>query len=71
MAKKPFQAMALTSAILSYLVGPLLIGIFGGKWLDERTGTEPLFLIIGLLSGLGAGVYGLVRLLGQVGDGEE
>ncbi|SFE61366.1 AtpZ/AtpI family protein [Alteribacillus iranensis] len=71
MAKKPFQTMALTSAILSYLVGPLLIGLFGGKWLDGKAGTEPLFLIVGLLAGLGAGVYGLVRLLREVGDDQE
>lgn len=71
MAKKPFQAMALTSAILSYLVGPLLIGVFGGKWLDSKAGTEPLFLIVGLFAGLGAGVYGLVSLLRDIGDDSE
>lgn len=66
-AKKPskssLKTMVLTSSILSYLVGPVLIGLFGGKWLDELLGTNPVMLIIGLLLGLATGVYGLIRLL--------
>ncbi|MFC5711512.1 AtpZ/AtpI family protein [Thalassorhabdus alkalitolerans] len=73
--KKPpqdFRAIALMSSVLSYLVGPLLVGIFGGRWLDGLLGTEPLFLVLGILGGLGAGVYGLVRLLGHyLGDDDE
>lgn len=69
---KPFRAMALTSAVLSYLVGPILIGIFSGRWLDGQFETKPLFLIVGLLAGLAGGVYGLVRLLGEyLGDDQE
>ncbi|WP_407690165.1 AtpZ/AtpI family protein [Salibacterium qingdaonense] len=60
---KPFQSAALTSAVLSYLVGPLLIGIFAGRWLDDKWGTAPFIMIIGLLAGLATGVYGLTRLL--------
>lgn len=66
---KSLRNMALASSILSYLVGPVLVGIFGGRWLDGKLQTEPLFLIIGLLLGLMAGVYGLIRLLKQfLGD---
>ncbi|MFZ4452989.1 AtpZ/AtpI family protein [Salibacterium aidingense] len=69
---KPFQSAALTSAVLSYLVGPLLIGVFGGRWLDDQWGTAPLFMVIGLLAGLGGGVYGLVRLLNRyLGNGDD
>lgn len=43
-------------------------GIFGGRWLDARLHTAPLFTIIGLLLGLGVGftvfVVEMVRLLG-------
>ncbi|MDQ0297824.1 F0F1-type ATP synthase assembly protein I [Salibacterium salarium] len=67
--QKPFQSMVLSSAVLSYLVGPILAGIFGGRWLDEKLATDPLFMIIGLFVGLGGGIYGLVRLLGHyLGD---
>ncbi|MCK6259212.1 AtpZ/AtpI family protein [Fictibacillus sp. WQ 8-8] len=68
--KRPYKAMALMSGILSTLVGGILLGLFGGMWLDRFTGTSPLFLIIGLFLGLGAGVYGMIRLLSNQ-SGEE
>lgn len=68
--RRPFKAMALMSAILSQLVGSVLIGIFIGKWLDGKTGTEPLFLIVGLLIGLAAGVYATIRLVQHFYSGE-
>lgn len=61
--RHPFQAMALMSAILSQLVGSILVGIFVGKWLDEKTGTTPFLLIFGLLLGLAAGVFGTIHLI--------
>lgn len=67
--KQTFRAMAAMSAILSYLVGPVLVGVFGGKWVDHYFNTSPLFLIIGLFIGLAAGVYGLIRFIGSyLGD---
>lgn len=68
--RNPFQAMALMSAILSQLVGSVLIGIFLGRWLDQAAGTEPLFLIIGLLLGLTAGIYAMLRLIQHFFTGE-
>jgi len=58
------------SAILSQLVGSVLIGIFVGRWLDRQFSTEPLFLIIGLLLGLAAGVYAMLRLVQHFYSGE-
>ncbi|WP_018923174.1 AtpZ/AtpI family protein [Salsuginibacillus kocurii] len=70
--KNPLHAMALTSLVLSYLVGPLLVGIFGGRWVDEQLGTAPFFFLIGVLGGIGTGIYGLFRLLGDfLGDDDE
>lgn len=68
--RHPFQAMALMSAILSQLVGSVLIGIFSGRWLDRVIGTEPLFLIIGLLIGLTAGIFAMLRLVQHFFSGE-
>ena len=59
--RRPYQAIALYTAILSQLVGSILIGIFGGKWIDQKLETEPLFLIIGLFLGLAAGIYTMLR----------
>ncbi|WP_066176294.1 AtpZ/AtpI family protein [Bacillus marinisedimentorum] len=55
--------MALMSAVLSQLAGSVLIGVFGGRWIDKQFGTMPLFLIVGLLLGLAAGVYGVLRII--------
>ncbi|MCP3027578.1 AtpZ/AtpI family protein [Halobacillus sp. A5] len=59
----PFRAMALTSAIVSQLAGGSLVGVFLGKWVDSQFSTSPLFLILGLLLGLGAGTYGTIHLV--------
>jgi F0F1-type ATP synthase assembly protein I len=44
-------------------------GVLGGRWLDGRAHSTPLFTILGLLAGLGAGfgvfVRAVVRLLGE------
>jgi ATP synthase protein I len=59
--RRPLQAMAIYTAILSQLVGSMLIGIFGGRWLDSYLDTAPLFLVIGLLLGLATGIYAMLR----------
>jgi ATP synthase protein I len=63
--RHPFQAMAFMSAIVSQLVGSILVGVFGGKWIDKKFHTDPIFLVIGLLLGLAAGVYAMLRLSRQ------
>jgi F0F1-type ATP synthase assembly protein I len=68
--RNPFQAMALMSAIVSQLVGSLLIGIFAGRWLDQKWGTEPIFLIIGLLVGLAAGTYSMLLSIRHYNSGD-
>ncbi|WP_379970666.1 AtpZ/AtpI family protein [Ectobacillus sp. sgz5001026] len=69
--KNPMKAYALMTGVLSSLAGSILVGIFGGKWLDSLFGTFPLFLIIGLLLGLGAGVYAMTKLISQFYAGDE
>nr|WP_295973224.1 AtpZ/AtpI family protein [uncultured Bacillus sp.] len=66
-----FRAYALMSAIVSQLVGSILAGIFLGRWIDSHTGTEPLFLIVGLLLGLSIGVYAMLRLIRQFYSGDQ
>ncbi|HZG71104.1 MAG TPA: AtpZ/AtpI family protein [Chondromyces sp.] len=68
--KNPFKAMALYSSILAQLTGSILIGIFGGRWLDGKWGTEPLFLIIGLLLGMATGIYSMLRTVRQYNSGD-
>jgi ATP synthase protein I len=68
--RHPLQAIGLMSAIASQLVGSILVGIFGGRWIDRQFDTEPLFLIIGLLLGLATGVYAVLRTVRQYFSGD-
>jgi F0F1-type ATP synthase assembly protein I len=55
------KAVALASTISFQIAVPILLGVFGGRYLDERFGTQPWFLIAGLFLGLAAGVTGMIR----------
>ncbi|TAA72922.1 AtpZ/AtpI family protein [Planococcus salinarum] len=68
--KSPLQAMAIYSAILSQLVGSVLIGAFTGMWLDEEFGTAPLFLIICLFAGISAGVWAMLQTVRKFESGD-
>jgi F0F1-type ATP synthase assembly protein I len=39
------------------------LGAWGGWWLDGKTGLSPLFLILGVFLGFGAGFYSLYMSL--------
>ncbi|KUP05058.1 membrane protein [Bacillus coahuilensis m2-6] len=69
--RHPFKAMALYSAILSQLVGSILIGIFFGRWLDQAWSTTPLFLIIGLLVGLTSGILTMLASVRHFTSGDK
>lgn len=46
----------------STIVGSLLIFLWGGIWLDRRLGTQPLFLLVGMLLAFVAIGYSLYEL---------
>lgn len=39
--------------------GSILIFLFGGRWLDERLGTSPWLLLLGVFVGAAAGFYAI------------
>lgn len=43
--------------------GAIILFLFLGRWLDERLGTEPWLLLIGVLMGAVAGFVSLYRQL--------
>ena len=47
------------------------IGFFLGRWLDERLGTEPLFLALAMLLFIGYGFYGFIKEMIALGDMEK
>ena len=43
--------------------GSIVLFLFIGQWLDDRLGTEPWLLILGVFLGASAGFYSLYRRL--------
>jgi len=41
----------------------LTIGTLGGRWLDEKLGTEPYLMWFGIVVGLGTAVKAVVRVV--------
>jgi ATP synthase protein I len=41
----------------------ILLGVWGGHWLDEKLGTTPVMAIAGLILGLVVAFYGVYRML--------
>lgn len=41
----------------------IVLGVLAGNWLDGRTGTHPLFLLLGLVLGLALGLFAAGRML--------
>jgi len=41
----------------------ILLGVWGGFWLDGKLGTAPIMVIVGLILGLVVAFYGVYRML--------
>jgi hypothetical protein len=49
-----------------YVAICLLGGSLGGVWLDNRAGSSPLFILLGLGAGLAVAAFGTYRMLAAV-----
>ncbi|HBX23471.1 MAG TPA: hypothetical protein DEF34_07575 [Desulfotomaculum sp.] len=58
-----FTALAVTTTIGTELAITVLLGFYGGRALDNWLGTEPGFLVVGVLAGVGLGIFGIVQTL--------
>ncbi len=56
------RAAALALQFGSIVGAMFVLGILGGRWLDERFGISPLFLLIGLMLGLLGSAYVFYRI---------
>ncbi|MBE3571803.1 MAG: AtpZ/AtpI family protein [Moorella humiferrea] len=45
------------------MTAAILLGLYGGMWLDRRLGTSPLFLVVGVLAGVGVGFRSILSEL--------
>lgn len=48
------------------LVVTLLLGLFGGQWLDGRWGTSPALTVVGCVLGIGLGMAVVIREAGRI-----
>lgn len=61
--KSMLESFGVWSGIGIQLALSIFAGLFGGQWLDQKLATSPLFFIVGVLVGMGAGFYNMVRLI--------
>ena len=55
--------LALFSEIALILLTTTLLGVLAGFWVDQQLGTLPIFVLVGLLLGFGAGGLAVKRLI--------
>ena len=55
-----YQALSASSVGLELGVS-VLLGLLGGMWLDGKVGSEPWFMLLGLVIGFIAGFRGVMR----------
>ena len=60
---KPWLAALSLSGLGFYIAGSIILGIVGGRWLDTKFNTSPLWLIIGLVLGIAVAVVGTYNML--------
>jgi ATP synthase protein I len=49
---------------VGWFVGVSIVGgVWGGLWLDNKFGTKPILVIVGLILGLIVAFYGVYRML--------
>ena len=57
-----WRIAARTSAVGLEILLSIVIGLYGGKWLDAKLGISPWLTYIGLAAGIGAAIKALVRV---------
>lgn len=56
-------AASLYLAVPTLLAASILIGFFAGRWADEKLGTEPYLVLVGLVLGVATAGRELYRLI--------
>lgn len=59
----PWRAITLVTLIGVDMAICVIAGVLLGKYLDGLFDSNPLFLMIGLVAGLGIGVYSVYRII--------
>ncbi len=62
---KGMRAFTLGSTIAVQFAVAVLLGLWGGRFLDSYLGTDPWLMLVGLLAGLGAATMSVYRLVSR------
>ena len=46
-----------------FIAGSIIFGVLGGRWLDNKLNSEPVWLIVGLILGIVVAFYGVYTML--------
>ena len=65
MPERAWGYFALFSEIGVVLLVTVLVGVLGGYWVDRQLQTLPVFVLVGLFVGLGAGARAVYLLIGR------
>ena len=56
------EALRLTG--VGFFIGVcVVLGILAGFWIDTKMGTEPVFILVGLVIGVAVAIYCIYRML--------
>ena len=53
------------------LAAAIVLFLYIGRWADEKLGTSPWLMILGVLAGAGGGLYRLIKTAVEVGNESE
>ncbi len=65
--KKPFwsDALVVFGRMSGWIIAPVILGLFLGKWLDTKLGTTPLLFVVTLGISFLASSFGIAREAGR------
>ncbi len=66
-----YRQLGLLGTIPFLIAVSPLIGFFIGKWLDEKLGTDPIFLIVFIGLGLAAAIKETVKIIKEASRDSE
>ncbi len=65
------RALALATQLGFSIAASVGLGVLGGLWVDDRLGSRPIFLLLGMIFGLLSAAYIMRDLLAFKRDSDE
>lgn len=57
-----YENLLFVSQIGISMAMPIFLGVYGGNWLDQKIGTGGIFLLLGILFGVGTSFMNLYKI---------